>query len=78
MTSKFFLFYFRNKFFNLFIILFSIMSPCQLNHTYELKKFQVNLEQKDFPSGIGNVNYICLNSKSEINEIDDSIVIRIR
>lgn len=50
------------------------MTFSQLNRTYKLKKFQVKLEPKDFPSGIGNNIYICLNSKSEIDVIDDGMV----
>lgn len=40
-----------------------------MNHTYELKNFQVKFESKAYPSGTGNSVYICLTSKSELNEI---------
>lgn len=50
------------------------MSPCQFNRTYGLKNFIVKPENKEYPSGIENDNYICLNSKSEISEIEDGIV----
>lgn len=42
-----------------------------MNKTFELKKFQVKPEKKDFPTGTDNSKYICLTSESELIELID-------